>query len=67
MSATSFDFHFVNAYDDSLVTDATLKPLISARVTTMTQFLRMFPGVRTLRTRLVYNTNTYRISLTMQK
>jgi len=64
MSATSFDF--VNVYNDSLVTDANLKPLISARVAKMTQFLRMFPGVHTLSTRIVYNGQTYKISLTMR-
>ena len=64
MSTTTFDF--INAYDDSLVTDVDLKPLVSARVTVMTQFLRMFPGVHTLRTHLEHNGQSYDISLTIQ-
>ncbi len=63
MPANTFDF--VDVYDDSLITDTNLKPLISARVTFMTQFLRMFPDVRTLRTHILYNDQTYSISLTI--
>lgn len=62
----STTYNFVNAYNESIVDIEELKPLIQARVENMVTFMRMFPGVGILRTRVTYNDVSYIVTLKME-
>lgn len=59
-------YDFVNAYDDSVVEDPEVKPLIKKRAESMASFLRMYQ-IGIMRTRVIHNEITYHISMRLQK